>query len=75
MSARMHAEVYPAVLRSWPLHFCMQICLGLWLPIRSSQDMLQLCPACDVTWFERVDERRTLDVVLADLAYSRSFLP
>lgn len=22
---------------SWPLHFCMQICLGLWLPIRSSQ--------------------------------------
>ena len=29
----------------------------------------------DVTWFERVDERRTLDVVLADLAYSSSFLP
>ena len=24
-------------LRSWPLHFCMQICLGVWFPLHSSK--------------------------------------
>lgn len=43
-------------LRSWPLHFCMQICLGVWFPLRSSKVGvigMEQCKWLDMTCFIR----------------------